>query len=223
MRYTRYDYKKKKGDNFLFWLIFIIALSIVIGIGGYNIILNGNLFYNSKEDKAQGQVTEDYKGFVLLQCGVYNNKDNANTLIKSIPSNYLAYLVEDGGNYKIMIGPYLEEEGQTKSTELQGAGINNFRVKCKIPITDSNTKAEAEIIQGYIKVINKLLEKDVKSINTIEFKEWVSNRVKDINNKDQELQKIIDNVNKMPEEYKKENINDSLSLLYGVLLNYKAE
>ena len=43
MRYTRYDYKKKKGDSFVWWLLLIIILSIIIGIGIYNMFfLDGN-------------------------------------------------------------------------------------------------------------------------------------------------------------------------------------
>lgn len=42
MRYTRYDYKRKKGNNIFVWLIVIIVLSVFIGFGIFKLLFEGN-------------------------------------------------------------------------------------------------------------------------------------------------------------------------------------
>lgn len=221
MRYTRYDYKKKKGDSFVLWLVLIIILSIIIGIGVYNMFFfNGN--------KSDGTIsnektisTEEFKAFTAIQCGLYVNEQSAQELLKTIPEEYGAFIVQEEGKFKIIAGIFMYEEAEAKSNELASSNISNFRIKFDMPIKDNAIKTEGEIIQGYIMIINKLYEKDVKSINTQEFKVWAEEVVGKTSNNNEELKSLLENIKNLPEEYSKEHSRDSVKFLYNILLKYK--
>ncbi|HEY5524092.1 MAG TPA: SPOR domain-containing protein, partial [Clostridium sp.] len=76
-------------------------------------------------------------------------------------------------------------------------------------------------IQGYIMIINKLYEKDVKSINTKEFKAWTEDVVAKTSNNNEEIKSLVENIKNLPEEYNKESSKDSVKFLYNILLKYK--
>ncbi|HEY5524164.1 MAG TPA: hypothetical protein VIK26_02385, partial [Clostridium sp.] len=160
MRYTRYDYKKKKGDKFVWWLVPIIILSIIIGISSYNMFfLDGN---KSKATTSNEKTisTEDDKAFTAIQCGLYANEQGAQELLKTIPEEYGAFIVQEDGKFKIIAGIFMYEEAEKKSSQLATGNISNFRIRFNMPIKDIGIKTECEIIQGYIMIINKLYEKD---------------------------------------------------------------
>lgn len=225
MRYTRYDYKKKKGDSFVWWLLLIIILSIVIGISIYNIFLsNGNKSDNGSNGIISNDrtiSTEEEKVFTAIQCGLYSNEQNAQELLKTIPEAYGAVVVQQDGKFKVIAGIFTQVEGEKKSNELASSNISNFRISFDMPIKDTAIKTEGEIIQGYIIIINKLYEKDVKSINTKEFKAWTEEAAGKTSS-NEEMKLLVENIKNLPEEYTKEYSKDSMKFLYNILLKYKS-
>lgn len=234
MKYTRYDYKRKKGDNFLMWIVVVVVLSIFIGMTVYNIFGGNNgmdsgdgsektvaSVDNSKGDSSSDVSSNNEKEFGIIQCGVFTKKENADTTVSTIPNEYPKLIVEDSGTFKVLAGIYELEESNEISKKLNEGSVNNFRMSCKIVGDTQVKKAEAEIIDGYIKVINQLDKKDVKCINTLKFKEWVNTTASEIKDKGEELQSLIDNVAALPDELKKEEINNSLIFLYNILIKYK--
>lgn len=220
MRYTRYDYKKKKGENFLVWLIIIIILSIALGMGVYKLIIVGNPIV--KEENTNGESVNSSDGektFGIIQCGLFSNKNNAEATLKTIPDGYEKFIVEDNGSFKLIAGIYPLSDSEAISQELTKASISNFRIACKFDNAESKT--ETEIIDAYIKVISKLYEKDVKSIDTKEFKNWVKDVSSKNNSSGKEFQELVNNAEGLPDEYKKENSNESLAFLYNILIKYK--
>lgn len=227
MRYTRYDYKKKRGDNFIIWLIIIIVFSVVLGVGIYKIFLSDFSLENNKQitqNDNQNENNKDKQGareFVLIQCGVFSKKDNADATLNSIPKEYPAYIIEDNDKYKLIAGIYNSEKSDEISNNLSAANINNFKIKCKINEESDSQKAEGELIDGYLKIINKLSEKDVKSIETSEFKSWSSDIMEKVEPKSDELNSIYSNINDLPEEFSKENVEKSIKFISAILINYK--
>ena len=59
----------------------------------------------------------------------------------------------------------------------------------------------------------------VKSINTNEFKAWVSKVAE--NNDDEVVRNIVQKTNELPEEFTKENKRDTLVYLFSVLNDYR--
>jgi len=220
MRYTRYDYKKKKGDSIVWWLLLISILSIVIGIGIYNMFFLGVNKSNGTISNEKAISTEDDKVFTAIQCGLYSNEQNAQDLLKTIPEGYGAAIVQQDGKFKVIAGIFTKEEGEKKSNELASGNISNFKIKFDMSIKDTIIKTEGEIIQGYIKIINKVYEKDVKSINTKEFKTWTE-EVAEKASSNEELKLLVENIENLPEEYNKENSKESIKFLYNRLVKYK--
>lgn len=221
MRYTRYDYKKKKGDSFVWWLLLIIVLSIIIGIGIYSMFFLGGNKSNGTISNEKTISTEENKAFTAIQCGLYANEQSAQELLKTIPAEYGSFIVQEDGKFKVIAGIFTYEEAEKKSSDLATGNISNFRIKFDMSIKDTGVKTEAEIIQGYIMIINKLYEKDVKSINTQEFKAWTEDVAAKITNNNEETKSLVENIKNLPEEYNKESSKDSLNFLYNILLKYK--
>lgn len=234
MKYTRYDYKRKKGDNFFIWIVFVIVLSIFIGMSVYNIFIGEKGNSSNSEDKTSAVNStgstdsntnstsiNSTKEFGIIQCGVFTKRENADATAGTIPNEYQKIVVEDSGTFKVIAGIYEVENSNEISKKLNESSINNFRISCKIDEDTPVKKAESEIIDGFIKVINKLNEKDVKSINTTEFKNWVNTTTSTIEDKGEELQSLLDNISSLPDEVKKEEINNSVILLYNILIKYK--
>ena len=225
MRYTRYDYKKNKGDNFLIWLVGIIVLSVCIGMLFYNVFLKQkdvlDTTNNRQTVKSEEDTSDKVKEFGIIQCGVFKDKENAESTLSSIDSESTCFIVEEDGNFKLMYGIYTFDEAGVKSSNLTNSSVSNFRMKCTLGSDGKEKEAEGEIIDAYIKIINKLSEKDVKSIDTKEFKSWVNNISGEVKNGSQEFNELIEQINKLPDEYKKDNRKDSLVQIYNILKKYK--
>ena len=231
MRYTRYDYKKNKGDNFLVWLIGIIVVSVCIGMLLYNIFLKKTdileISNNQKtetvvESKDNKESTEGINlEFGIIQCGVFKDRANAESTLNSVNTESTAFIVEEDGGFKLIYGIYRFDDAGSKSDNLTASSVSNFRIKCILGDDTDEKKAEAEIIDAYIKVTNKLTEKDVKSVNINDFKTWTNNVSQELKNKSDEFLNLVKHINELPDEYKKENQKESLIQIYTVLKNYK--
>ncbi|MGG7176798.1 hypothetical protein ACQPU1_04330 [Clostridium paraputrificum] len=227
MRYTRYDYKKKKGGNFLIWLIFIIILAIGIGMGLFKILFSSDInpIDTSKKDPSSQSVPstkEENKVFGIIQCGLYSTKEAAETAISTMPVVFPAFVVEEEGKFKIMAGVYEGDILEKKMGELTSSSINNFRIKCDLPQNSMEKKAKVEVIDAYLKIINGLYEKDAESINTDELKVWVDELLNNVNEKDEEMSVLVENIKNLPAKYKKENVKESMIFMYNLLIKYKA-
>ena len=227
MRYTRYDYKKKKGDNFILWIIGSITFSIIVGMLFYNLFLKENNVVDTSGKNQQESVKEkdpkdsNGKSFGIIQCGVFKDKNNAEATLASINSEATCFIVEEDEGIKLMYGIYNFDQASEKVNSLTGSSVSNFRIKCEIPGDSDEKRAEGVIIEAYLKIINKLTEKDVKAVDTKQFKEWVLSISSEVSNKSEEFNILVSQINQLPDEYKKENQKDSLIQIYNILKKYK--
>ncbi len=225
MRYTRYDFKKNKGDNFIIWLIGIIIFSICIGMLFYNVFLKEKNIVDVSENNQIAAVEESRDDtsleFGIIQCGVFKNRANAEATLNSINTDSTGFIVEEDGSFKLMYGIYKYDDAGTKSDSLTASSVSNFRIKCTLGNETNEKKAEGEVIDAYIKIINKLTEKDVKSVDTKEFKSWSNNIAQEVKASSEEFNNLVANINSLPDEYKRENQKDSLIQIYNILKKYK--
>lgn len=225
MRYTRYDFKKNKGDNFIIWLIGIIIFSIFIGMLFYNVFLKEKNIVDVSENNqiAAAEESRDDTSleFGIIQCGVFKERANAEATLNSINTDSTGFIVEEDGSFKLMYGIYKYDDAGTKSDSLTASSVSNFRIKCTLGNETNEKKAEGEVIDAYIKIINKLTEKDVKSVDTKEFKSWSNNIAQEVKGSSEEFNNLVANINSLPDEYKRENQKDSLIQIYNILKKYK--
>lgn len=228
MRYTKYDYRKKSKNKALamFPFIIIISLGIVLGVIVFKLFFIGNNsitnIFNSLDSTET--VSNEETGMLSLgtiQCGLFGKKENAESAVLKIPSNYSKFIIEEDGKYKVMAGLYVAEDLEEKKSELEKSSIENFIVKYEINQDSIDGKVEGEIISGYLKIINKIFNDDVKSINTQEFKTWAKSLSDTNTNKSELIQALLERINSLPEEYQKEKGEEDIIYLYNLVKTYK--
>ena len=223
MRYTRYDYKNKKGGNVVFSLIIIGILAIALGIGIFKLFFynDGSGLNNISNVPNESNSPLNQKNFIALQCGVFSNKENADIALGKLPSSYVGFIVEDKDKYKVIAGIYNEEDAEAKSEELAKESIDNYKAKYTINIKNSNDKIECEIINGLLDIANTLSQSEVKSVKTLEFKNWLSNIENNEEITGEEVFALIQNLNNLPEEVTISSINEHIVYVYNILYKNK--
>lgn len=225
MKYTRYNYKKNNNANLLLNTMLVIIFSVIIGGIAFFMFSRGESLIDitSQEDNAT-QVSQDVDSnetLSIIQCGIYAKSENAESTLASIPKSFYPFIVEIDGKYRVIAGIFGSQSVKEKTTELSNGAIENFEVKCSINGNSKDEEIEKKVLNGYIKIINKLYEKDVKSINTKEFKDWTVEISKSNDNKNAELNEILEKIKQLPDEYTKDNINDEQKFLYNLIIKYK--
>lgn len=226
MKYTRYDYGKKKKDGTAIYVIVVIILSVLLGVTvfkvftGYSLFQNFFKIENSSNKVNEEQVTTEYS-ISVIQCGVYGKKENADVALTQIPKAYQSFIYEEEGKYKVIAGIYLDNDLEKEKSELSSLSINNFKSTFNLTLDGIDGKVEWELIKGYIQIINKLADENVKSINTNEFKLWTNEIINKSENSNEKVKLLGENINSLPEEYEREHGKESLKFLYGIIEEYR--
>ena len=222
MSYTRYDYRKKTKRTLIIYS-FVIIFSTLIGTGIFKLLNLGKTQF-IKNDKLGNNITsgdiEEDASFGIIQCGLFSNEENANETLNNISSDFQKVLVKSDDKYKVIAGIYTRENVDKKLSLLSQNQIESFSTNCILNSSNLNENIIGKIVDGYLKIIDTVNEKDVEGYNTTKFKEWVlkiSSNCKD----DENLNNLLENINSLPEKYKKENISDSINFLYDFLIKYK--
>lgn len=227
MRYTRYDYKKKGGGGFFLWILLIIILAVAIGITIFKMFFSEGEISNSLKvpNKSQQEesinTAENSSIFKIIQCGLFSKEENANSTLTTLHSSMTGFVIQEDGKFKVMAGIYKDEESAKKTEELTKASINNFTIKCCIPKDSSEKKIEAQIIEGYLQIINKFEESDVKSVKTVDFKKWTEETVANIKSPSEEVQNLVKVIKELPDEYTQKDVKTSKDFLYKLLIKYR--
>ncbi|NFG24458.1 SPOR domain-containing protein [Clostridium botulinum] len=217
MKYTRYEYKKHGKMKPIFIILTIALLSIVIGMYFGKFIFKGNLDISSFN---QQQIVVSDQEFIALQFGYYSNKDNAETAMRTIPSKYNSYIVEEDNHYRVVIGLYSKEDGEKELETLIAQGINAVKINFSISKENLEQNKIAEIINAFLKINNTLEDENVKSVKTSDYKVWCSNIVNNDNlYKNNSLKEVNDYINNLPDEVNKNNVNEYLKYFYERLKN----
>ncbi len=174
MRYTRYDIKKRNKSNFTFFLIItlVLVLAFILGTVIFNLVSPSNIKKGSTITKDNTNVvkSKDNKNnssnYIVIQRGIYAKKENASGVLNSLKPYGNIFTVEDSGKTRVFLGIYEEDEGVKLMKKLTDNKIDNSKITFIINKKDLCDAEISEIITAYIKVINKLSEKDVKSVKT---------------------------------------------------------
>ena len=238
MRYTRYNYKKKKNNEMgKFILSFggVIILAVLVGVFMANIlskVLPENSYGNqsAKVNSINNENNEPATGeaatnevinsiFASIQCGYYSTEKNAKIAMDSVGNEYASFIIQDGDKYRVIAGVY-DLEGSSKVMEaLKQKGIECIKITFQLDSKDEAQNQIAAICNGYIDVLTTAFESDVKKVDTSDFKEWVSN-LKSLEGNDN-LINLKNYINNIPAEITKDNVPKELNEVYKILVNYK--
>lgn len=220
MRYTRYEYKK--SGNFKFLLAVVVVAAVSVGGGLY---ISNALFGNESNVKKAESInsTEQSTGniqpsnVVILQCGFYSKKENADVLMSSIKQYCYPFIAEENGNYRVIAGIYNEEEAEKKIQQLQGNGIDVAKSTLALKSDSSDDQKIIEISDGFLKIMSKFEETDVSSIKTGEFKSWCNTIAGNEGQYGEKLKGIMNYVQNLPDEIDKNNNSEEAYEFYKLI------
>ncbi|MPQ42500.1 SPOR domain-containing protein [Clostridium tarantellae] len=160
--------------------------------------------------------------FVMVQCGYYAKKENADSIKSKLNDKVIAVNVPEGDKFRVIAYIGSEENSNKLAEELTAAQISNTKSRFFIPKTDTCNAEIIEIINGYLKILDKLKEKDVKGVKTQEFKDWVNKLEEKKDEKNFNIFKELkDGINALPEEINKQNIEEGYQVVFKVINYFK--
>ena len=131
-------------------------------------------------------------------------------------------MVEDSEKYRVSAGIYPLKEGTDKMESLKSSGLEVSKMSFLIPDDNNIDKQVAAIIDGYLKVINKLGEADVKSVNTKELKDYVQGlEVIESGDRIEVLNNLKEHIKGLAEDMTKDDVKKEMVFIFQILINYK--
>ncbi|NMM64528.1 hypothetical protein HBE96_18130 [Clostridium sp. P21] len=235
MKYTRYDLKKKKDSKTFILLIFLIlVLAFLFATIIFQVFTTDyNSGKDSKNEMSTVQNTSNQKNqkntigkensqeikFIVVQGGIYQNKDNVETEKNLLNPYGTPFTVTEDNKTRVLLGIYAEDQGEKIVKSLNDQKVDNSKMVFTINKTDVCDAEIAELVSADIQILNKLSEKDVKAIQTADLKKWCLT-LKNVSNSSKNadvLNQFKNYVNKMPKEISKDKAGENYSYLYEVL------
>ncbi|WP_459479256.1 SPOR domain-containing protein [Clostridium saccharoperbutylacetonicum] len=224
MRYTRYEYKKSGRLKFICSVVVIVVMSLGGGVYVSNLIFAGKELQNINGNNLMQTSVSDNDGkiqnVIALQCGYYTKEENAKELINSLTQYCQPFIVEDDGKYRVMAGLYTEEDGIKKIDEFKQKKIDVAKINLNISNDNIENKKIIEIVDGFLEIINKFQDNEVKSIKTKEFKTWSDKIINDDSaTKTKKLDDLDKYINNLPDEIDRTNNSSNMQGLYKLIKN----
>lgn len=231
MRYTRYEKNNnQKGTRkFMFLLVLMLAIALVLGSIIFKFLLNGtdsSKTKNSTESIEGGsdnrtKLGSEYQCYTI-QCGSYSNQENAQALVNKLKEKHIAFILKEGSESKVMISLYDNDEKVSNVVkELDGEGIKSFKVTFSLPQGNTNKAGIIEIVKGYITILDKLTEKDIKAVKTGDFKKYTEEIPVSDGEGKEKLEELKKHISKLPEEVSSKELQTSYEFLSNLLIEYK--
>ena len=253
MKYTRYDWKKKKNKGGDAGKVVIMVASIVVtaillatvmgkfifkpSIDGQDPKGKGAQEVSSAQgDNKEGTAKIDNKeqtppvasgekvSLAVVQCGVYSKEENAEEQKNTLKEKYNAFAVKDVDKFRVGVFIGDGQKGMEISKALQGEGINSMVAHYEIEKNNNGADEIGKIVDGYLQIVRKLEENDVKSVKTSDFKKWASSLKDDEKSEHIELIKEVKKeIASLPDELKRDNVEQSYKTIYKVLTPFRVK
>lgn len=232
IRYTRYDIRRKKKNKVIsFMLTFIFMLSLIFAGG----IILKNIKDKDKAPDVEKEIkTEVNEGkqdkeviftrgeivkYAAVQGGMFKNEEYANETKSKLAPFGNPFIVTEGELKRVILGVYEEEESKKVLENLEKEKVENSRLIFKITYDEASDFQRAQIVNAYLQILSKLCEKNVKSIQTKDLKDWVAslNEVDKTDKNIEKLNEIKNKVQSLPEQISKENLEENYIFIYNYL------
>lgn len=242
IKYTRYDLKTKRKDNviFLIILIMILILSFLIGsiffklfikdssmikTGGKTIEtkINDKNVSNKSETSKEAIVDETSFKYIAIQGGMFGNETGVEKTKNQLSSYGNPFVINDGKYKRVFLGIYTEDSAKAIINTLNTNKVSNSTMKFEIKVNDLCDMEISGILNGYIEVLGKLSEKNVKAIQTQDFKNWCKS-LEEADEKSQNikvLNELKDRVANLPNELSTDKTAENYIYIYSTLQKIK--
>jgi hypothetical protein len=169
--------------------------------------------YSAADNK---NLNVDVVKFILVQGGVYKNKDSADKVQETLKDYGSIFSVQQGENTKIYLGLYSERDGNGLLKTLKDKNIDCTKTEFAIYKTDLCNNEIIAVFDAELQIINKLQDKSIKSIKTDDLKKWTSslqNVDKDSRNY-KVLSEFKNYITSLPAELTRDTSEDNYRHLY---------
>lgn len=231
MKYTRYDLNKKNGGN---GKMMIFLILIVVAALGVATLLAKFIFSGNGGDKIVDVTKpisvstidskDEFVSYTLVQCGYYSKKENAEELKQRLKDKYNVVNILDNEKYRVVTFIGSAEDAGKIIDKLNSENLNSLKINFQISNKELCNQEISGVINGYLQILNKLQEAEVKSVKTDEFKKWVNGLT---DQKESESFKIYEalkkNINELPDEITKMDIEKGYTSIFTALNNYKVK
>lgn len=236
MRYTRYDIKKRNRDNYalLIVLFSVLIASYLLGSWLSSIFIKNAKTVTSTEKIIKSDANKEQNNekqvapvktenvtvrFICIQNGLFENKDNADLMKNKVKEVLNPFSIKEDNKIRILSGIFKEGDAANNIQLLSSKGIDNSVIKFEINKSDKCDAETVEIISGYVEILTKLLEKDVKSIQTVSFKQYVNTleKIESTSKNYTVLEDLKKHINGLPDSITKDKMEESYVFLYDIL------
>ena len=177
----------------------------------------------AQETNATATENGSKENYVMIQCGVYSKEEGAKTVLSELQKVSLGAIIQEDEKYRVVSYIGSESEGDSVVTTLESNNITTSKAKFSIVKSDDCNNKIAEMLNGYIQILNKLDDEGVSGVKTAEFKEWTNALEEDASGANISIFKELkENINALGEEITKNDLESSYNAIYKVLINFKA-
>lgn len=180
---------------------------------------------NEKTQETTATTTESgsKEDYVMIQCGVYSKEEGAKTVLSELQKVSLGAIIQEEDKYRVISYIGSESEGNNVVTTLESNNITTSKTKFSIAKSDNCNNKIAEMLNGYIQILNKLDDEGVSGVKTAEFKEWTNALEEDASGANISVfRELKESINALGEEVTKNDVESSYNTIYKVLINFKA-
>jgi hypothetical protein len=229
MKYTRYDIKKKRNNNFALGFVLIGAIIFAFLLGTFitNMLVikpGDNVDTVKPQDTPvnQGSSTASKKSvkYIAIQGGMFEKVENAERSKSSLSVYGNPFTIQEQNATRVFLGIYNEEEGIKLINSLKEKSVESSKMVFEINTAGNPCNEElSAIISAEIDILSKLNDKNTKSFQTDELKKWVSDfKEVDKNSKNIDLlSELKAHINNLPKELDKNKASEYYTFLYGLM------
>lgn len=179
---------------------------------------------NSKSETSKESITgkTSFK-YVVIQGGMFGNESGVEKTKNQLSSYGNPFIINDDKYKRVFLGIYTEEGAKVVVNTLNANKISNSTMKFEVKVNNLCDMEISEILNGYIQVLGKLSEKNVKAIQTQDFKNWCKS-LEAVDEKSSNitiLNELKDKVAKLPNELSNDKTAENYSFIYSILQKMK--
>ncbi|MEW8956688.1 hypothetical protein, partial [Clostridium sp.] len=197
----------------------------------YRVFIKGNIEKNEPntpkvaEENNKGKTInkeEDFN-FYGVQGGVFSEKKYAEEMKKNIGDKYNVFYGKEDDKLRVLVGIYEEDKVKEVMDNLSKEGIATAKVTFPLKRKDLCDTEIGEIIRGNLKLLNRFEDKNIKSIETKELKEWTKG-LKEVE-KGSVNYGVLEEIKKftleLPDEITKDKVSGYYETIYNILKKIK--
>lgn len=156
------------------------------------------------------------KDYVALQCGVFTKMESAIVLKNSLAQYGTPFIVVENKLNKVLLGVYPKGGADSIIKELTAKKITYAQINFQLQGNDLTSAQTNEMISADIKILNKLSEKNTKSVQTVELKKWMTalSGADKTNKSYVSMNTIKSYLTALPKELQKEKTEDGYIYIY---------